>query len=214
MSSNSKFLFDNEFGEASVPSSKKKDAPPPPPPALYTEEDKVSLCEAARQQGFAEGQSTALTGIEASVTQTLEALKGQLQLLSNDHNSSLENIRCEAASLAMSIANKLAPALIARLPEAEVLKLVEECLNDLHDEPRIVVRASEPVCSAISDKIDRLAEATGFQGRIILLPDDTKSGSDCRIEWADGGAEKDLKNTSEKMDEIINRFVRSSFEVG
>jgi len=213
MSNNSKFLFDNEFGAASVP-LKKKDTPPPPPPTLYTEEDKIRLCEEARQQGMSEGQSSALTGIEASVTQTLESLKGQLQLLSDNHSSSLENIRCEAASLAMAIANKLAPALIARLPEANVLGLVEECLNDLHDEPRIVVRASEPVCSAITEKVDLLAQATGFQGRIILLPDETKSGGDCRVEWADGGAEKDIKSTSGKIGEIIDRFVRTSSEAG
>lgn len=211
MSSNSKFLFDNEFGEASVPLTKKKDAPPPPPPPIYTEEDKNRFCEEARQTGVTEGQTAALSGIEASVTQTLEALKGQLQLLSDSHNSRLENVRCEAASLAMAIANKLAPALIAKLPEANVLGLIEECLNDLHDEPRIVVRASEPICTAITDKIDLLTQSTGFQGRIILLPDDTKSGSDCRIEWADGGVEKDFKSTSEKIGEIIDRFVRSNF---
>ncbi len=209
MNANSKFLFDTEFGAASVP-LKKKDKEPPTPPLVYSEEHKVAFCDEARQAGFAEGQAQAMEGIEASLTQILDSMNAQLQQLTQIHDSQLGNLKCEAASMAFAIAGKLAPALIARQPEAEVLKMVEECLADLHDEPRIVVRASEPVCSALSEKIDRLTQSTGFQGNVILLPDDTKTDGDCRIEWADGGVDRELEDTHKKVNDIVDRFIRSS----
>ncbi|WP_169542893.1 FliH/SctL family protein [Sneathiella aquimaris] len=208
MSSNSKFLFDTEFGTASIP-SKKTETEPEAPPLLYTEEDKQALCLEAQQAGFAEGQAQALNGVEAAITQVLENMNQQLQQLSQQHTGQLENMRCEAASMAYAIADKLAPALISLHPEKEVMKMIENCLIDLHDEPRIVVRASEPVCNALSERVETLTQATGFQGNVILLPDDTKQNADCRVEWADGGVEKNLDDTREKISEIVDRFVRS-----
>lgn len=208
MSSNSKFLFDTEFGAASI-SSVKEEIAPPAPPRLFTEEDKEKLCAEARAEGFSAGQAEALVGIEATIAQTLEAAHTQLQQLEKNSETRFDNIRCEAASLSMTIATNLAPALIAKFPEAEVLKMVEECLADLHDEPRIVLRATDQVCSSLSERVDRLGQTTGFQGKIILLPDDTLSGGDCRIEWADGGVERNIEETTKKIEAVIDRFVRS-----
>lgn len=211
MSSNSKFLFNTEFGTASVP-LKKEDKAPPPPPRLYTEADKAQFCDEASKEGFSAGQSEALVGIEATATQTLEAMNVQLQQLTQNNTSRLENIRCEAASLSLAIAKSLAPSLISKLPEAEVLNMVEECLTDLHDEPRIVVRATDQVCSALTDRISHLEQSTGFQGSIILLPEDTLNGSDCRIEWADGGVERSLEGTTQKIGTIVDRFIKANDE--
>lgn len=208
MNTNSKFLFDTEFGEASVPLKKKEEAPPAPP-VLYTEDHKAQFTEEAYQSGLEAGKAEAFSGIEASMTQLLEGLGGQLQQLSTTHSTQAEGRQKEAASLAYAIASKLAPALMARQPQVEVMKMIEECLVDLHDEPRIVVRASEPVCTALTEKIETLTQATGFQGKVILLPDDTKTGSDCRVEWADGGVERDLEETRQKIEEIVDRFLRS-----
>ncbi len=213
MSARSKFLFDTEFGSQTANRKKaaeaKKAAEPEVLPAIYTEEDKERLCREAHEQGVNEGKQEALAGLEASATEVLNSLNGQLQQLAQSHSHQMENIRCEAASLAFAIAKKLSPALIARQPEVEVLKMIEGCLADLHDEPRIVLRASEPVCDALAERVNDLAAATGFQGNVILLPDDTKTNSDCRIEWADGGVDREISDTTNKLEEIINRFINS-----
>jgi len=213
MSSSSKFLFDTEFGSA-TPLHKKTVDTPEAPPLLYSEEDKERMCAEAFQSGFTDGKQEALDGFEASTAEVLDTIGAQLQNIAQTHGNQLENIRCEAASLACAIAKKLAPALIARQPEVEILSMIEECLVDLHDEPRIVLRASEAVCSTISEKIDKLTAANGFQGNVILLPDETKTNGDCRIEWADGGVEREISDTSDKIEEIINRFIRSGGNLG
>ena len=218
MSARSKFLFDTEFGsQTASPKKIEKEeevVEPVLPPAIYTEEDKERLCREAYEQGTNDGRQEALGGLEASATEAMNSLNDQLQQLSQSHNKQMENIRCEAASLAFAIAKKLSPALIARQPEAEVLKMIESCLGDLRDEPRIVLRASEPVCDALATCVNDLAASTGFQGNIILLPDDTKTNSDCRIEWADGGVDREITDTTVKLEEIINRFINSGSDLG
>ncbi|WP_169568137.1 FliH/SctL family protein [Sneathiella limimaris] len=213
MSATSKFLFDTEFGSSVKKEPEKVEAPEPElPPAIYTEEDKERLCAEAHSAGQAAGREEVLQSVEATTAQIMSDLSSQLQQLAQAHEAQMENVRCEAASLAFAIAKKLAPSLIARQPEQEVLQMVQDCLADLHDEPRIVLRANEQVCNSLSEKVDILAQQSGFQGNIILLPDDTKIDSDCRIEWADGGVERDVTDTTQKLEEIIHRFVNSADE--
>ncbi|MBO6825263.1 MAG: hypothetical protein JJ879_03610 [Sneathiella sp.] len=213
MTSNAKFLFDTEFGAGKRP--KKEETPEiEVPPALYTEEDRARFVAEAQQTGLQEGQAQALASIEAAGAEVLNNISGQLTLLGQQRTDGVGNIRKEAASLAFAIAKKLAPALIARQPETEVLHMIESCLADLHDEPRIVIRASLAVSDALQSKVEHLQAISGFQGKIILLPDETLNGSDCRIEWADGGVERDLNTTIEQMEAIVERFLRSQQDVG
>ncbi|MBE7638578.1 hypothetical protein GUA87_17105 [Sneathiella sp. P13V-1] len=213
MSSNAKFLFDTEFGSANIP-KKEKPEEVQAPPLLYTEEDRLRFTEEAIQQGYKDGQQAALSGIEASSSELLNAIAGQLGGISQTHIDGVGNIRKEAASLAIAIAKKLAPALMARQPETEVLQMIEQCLVDLHDEPRIVIRASAQVSSTLQDRIDQLQSISGFQGKIILVPDEALLGSDCRIEWADGGVERNMDKTLEQMETIVERFIRTQQEAG
>lgn len=213
MTSNAKFLFDTEFGAATR--SKKEETPEvEAPPAIYTEEDRLRFVQEAQQTGQQEGQAQALSSIEAASTEVLNNISGQLTAIDQKHSDGIGNIRKEAASLAIAIAKKLAPALIARQPEAEVLRMIETCLADLHDEPRIVIRASLQVSEVLQSKVEQLQAISGFQGKIILLPDESLTGSDCRIEWADGGVERDLKTTIEQTEAIVERFLRSQQDAG
>jgi len=212
MTSNSKFLFDTEFGSA-TPLHVKPDLPDAPP-LVYTEEDKEQLCTDAFQDGLAAGKEEALQSIEASAADIMRNVEAQLLQISSNYNTQMDNIRCEATSLAFAVASKLSTTLVARQPEAEILSMIENCLEDLRDEPRFVLRASAIVCDALSEKINQLASASGFEGNIILLPDDTKTNSDCRVEWADGGVERDMTSTIQKIEEIVNRFISSSNDAG
>lgn len=202
-------MFDTEFGpEAAV--GKKAAKPAEQEEAVYTESDVAILKTQAFEEGMRTGQSQSLTGIESTVADTMAAIGTQLQQLITTHEAKLHAVKQDAAKLAMEVAGKLAPAMIEQAPEEEVLKMIEECLIDLHDEPRIVVRASDKICEIISGKIDEISKKAGFQGNIILLPDEMKRGGDCRIEWADGGAERSIEDIQRKMNGVVNRFIHSS----
>ena len=209
MSTTNRFMFDTEFGsEAAV--RKKTSKAAEPQEAVYTESDVALLKTQAFEEGMRTGQSQSMTGIESTVADTMAAIGTQLQQLIGTHEAKLQAVKQDAARLAMEVAGKLAPAMIEQAPEEEVLKTIEDCLVDLNDEPRIVVRASDEICGAIAGKIDAIANKAGFQGKLILLPDEMKQGGDCRIEWADGGAERNIEDIRRKMDGVVSRFIHSS----
>jgi len=58
------------------------------------------------------------------------------------------------------------------------------------DEQRIAVMLPPQHLETLKERIDRIALERGFAGKLILIADDGLGPSDCRVEWADGGAER------------------------
>ena len=50
-----------------------------------------------------------------------------------------------------------------------------------------------------------LAASLGFPGKLIILVDDELGQSDCRVEWADGGAERDTARTWREIEATLDR---------
>ena len=48
-----------------------------------------------------------------------------------------------------------------------------------------------------------LAASTGFPGKLVILGDESLAGSDCRVEWADGGAERDTARTWQEIEAAV-----------
>jgi len=199
-----KFLFDTSFEGRSGERAKRADGRPVP---TRTEEE----LEAARQESFRAGHTAGAAEVRAEVetaaAQALAVIGRELAALGRTQSAAIEHIRRESAALAHAIGRKLAPALIQRHPLAEIEVLVRQCLAELHDEPRVVVRASEPMVATLKERIAELSAATAFPGQVVLLPDDALQGSNCRIEWADGGVERDADTLARRLDAAIQRFL-------
>jgi flagellar assembly protein FliH len=153
------------------------------------------------------GITQARNEIEQSQAATLIAIREQIEELASTNTEVMAEIRQEATELAHAVAAKLAPALIAREPLAEVEALISECLTDLREEPRVVVRASEQVVSGLKDRINTIAAQCGFPGHVVMLPDDQLQGADCRVEWADGGAERNREELDAHVERVVRQFV-------
>jgi hypothetical protein len=95
---------------------------------------------------------------------------------------------------------------LQRQPLDEVKGLITGCLDMVADEPRIVVRVSEALIDALAEDVDQLAARGGFQGTVVLLGEADLNGADCRVEWADGGAERDVEALLQKVDAAVGRY--------
>ncbi len=89
--------------------------------------------------------------------------------------------------VAVAVARKLAPALIAREPLSEISALTSECLRHLNTAPHLVVRINDRLQDVARKELDAIAQARGFAGRLVILGEPDLPPGDCRIEWADGG---------------------------
>lgn len=165
----------------------------------------------ARAEGFEAGRLTGRNEAEAEqarlVADSLGRISREIVQLNERRTASFAVLRHEALALGVSIARKLAPRLLASRPLAEIEGLVEECLNRLMGEPRIVVRIHSSLLDVLQERIDATARRQGFAGQIILFGEDELAPTDCRVEWADGGAIRNATQLEGEIDELIGRLL-------
>ena len=116
-------------------------------------------------------------------------------------------LETEAVEVAVAVAGKLAPALIAREPFAEISALATECFQHLVKTPHVVVRVGPAIYEIAKEKLEAIAQARGFEGRLVVMAEDGLAAGDCRIEWADGGVARDEAATLAVIDDAVARYV-------
>ncbi len=173
--------------------------------ARHSEEVLEQARAEAHAEGEAAGREAAFSSLERGVADSLATIVETLATLDGRHRSALEEIRGDAARLAHQLAAKLAPALVRRVPVEEILALVAECLARMPMEPRIVLRVEEALVQQVADRIDEVAERAGFSGTVVLLGEPTLGPGECRVEWPDGGAERDPRALAAEFEDIVER---------
>jgi flagellar assembly protein FliH len=200
MSNSVKFMFDTPFEGVS---SEAFEATARARAPRYSEEDLERGREMALAEGMSAGLEQARLSAEAAIAKSLEQIQQGLKGLEvADHAR-----RKEAATLALAIGRKLATALLEREPLAEIEALVRDCLSEVVDEPRVVTRIDEALLEDLKRRLGPIVAESGFAGEVVVLGDDAFSGSDCRVEWADGGAERRLAAVEHDVAAVIERYL-------
>ena len=109
--------------------------------------------------------------------------------------------------VAVATGRKLADALIAREPFAEIEALAMGCFRELVATPHVVVRVNDALYEQAQTKLADIARQTGFDGRLLILAEPDIAVGDCRIEWADGGMTRDKAAADALIGETVQRFV-------
>lgn len=168
---------------------------------------------AARAQAFAEGQEAgeraAQQSIEASAVTALGILTEDLRQLHANFTSAMSNQNKAAVGIAGTVGRLLAGRLMKDQPESEIEAMIADCLSRLNEEPRLVIRTSGPMAETLRERLDEIAGQVGFQGHLVLLPDDTLGDQDCLVEWADGGVSRDQAALEAEVDSAIQTFLAS-----
>ena len=202
MTKPTKFTFGNVFDiRDSV--SKRGTAAATARPRNYDED----ALAAAFADGRAEGASQAYQEIEARIATAFEAAAGQIQVLLERQARMTERMKQDAAVLAQAIASHLAPALIRETPLAEFEALVETCFADLHGEPRVVIKVAPSLVEPMQEKVTALAARLSPSNEVLVAGDPALTEMDCRIEWSDGGLERDYSRLETLIAEAVQRYV-------
>jgi flagellar assembly protein FliH len=123
-------------------------------------------------------------------------------------------LETEAVHVAVAVAAKLAPELIAREPFAEISALATESFSRLVKSPHVAVHIGADIYETAKAKLDEIAHARGFDGRLVVLSDPAMVPGDCRIEWADGGVARDRAATLAVIDDVVGRYVAARTHAG
>ncbi len=105
----------------------------------------------------------------------------------------------------MQLLRRLFPALTRRHGTKEIEAVIQDSLDRLRDEPRVVVRVADGRLDALKERIDALTAKAGFDGKVVLLADEEIADGDVRVEWADGGAERDSERLWREIEKAVQR---------
>ncbi len=197
-----KFLFDTDF--AGPGEGKSTGAVI----ALAEHALKVAEAEtAAHRRGYADAQSDAAVESGRRVADALERIAAAL-VVANRALAAIETrLECEAVEVAVAVARKLAPALIAREPFAEISALASDCFRQLVTAPHIAVRVNDALYAVAKEKLDDIVRARSFEGRLVVLAEPDVALGDCRIEWADGGINRDSAAADAAVTAAVDGYI-------
>jgi flagellar assembly protein FliH len=199
LSARPKFLFDTDFGPV-------KEAPP-----KVATEDIEAAVAAAEQRGYHRGltaaEAQARTEAERRTAIAYERIGSVLGGIAGEMKAIEGRLEAEAVEVAVAVAGKLAPALVAREPLADIAALATECFNAFLAAPHVVVRVNNELYAATRERLEEIARGRGFEGRLVVLGEAEIALGDCRIEWADGGVVRDRATIAGAIDDLVARYV-------
>jgi len=201
MSAATKFMFDTDFAEIERKAVE-------PTVTLAEHAARLAAAEAAaHQHGYAAAQADAKVEADRRIAAAIERIADGIVAANTALQAIETRLECEAVEVAVAVARKLAPALIAREPFAEIAALAAACFKDLIASPHIAVRVNDALYAAAKEKLDDIARARSFEGRLVVLAEPDIAPGDCRIEWADGGINRDNAATDAAIGEAVTRYV-------
>ena len=165
--------------------------------------------DAAREEGFAagreEGIRAAANTTEHRITESLTALMERLSELFRMQDEANTDTARNAITVAITIARKMFPDLASRNALGEVERVAGMAMEKVLNDSPMVVRVNPELRDPLAQRIDAHTAGTAAEGRVTVSGDADLPMGDCRIEWRDGGAERDTAAMWKGIDAIIER---------
>jgi flagellar assembly protein FliH len=201
MSAPAKFLFDLDFGGSGSQSAEQ---------AASKAALEVAVAEAEARgyrNGYAAAQADTTAELERRKAAALERIGTAIASLSGSLGAVERRLEAEAIEVAVAVAGKLATELVAREPFAEIAALAKDCFDQLRGVPHVVVRVNDALYAEARERLEDLARVRGFEGRLVVLAEPDIGFGDCRIEWADGGLNRDRARIEAAIGEAVANYL-------
>ena len=197
MKATAKYMFDEDFATGEKPTIT----------VIEAERRRQDGEAQAYRNGFAAGQAKTQGEAAQRAAAALAVIADSIQRLDRALSGIEARLETEAVEVAVAVAAKLAPQLIARQPFEEISALATECFHQQVATPHIVVHIAADIYDIAKERLEEIARARGFEGRLMVNADPAMAPGDCRIEWADGGIIRNQSATLSAIDEAVGRYV-------
>src|SRR5215212_4104121 len=193
-----KFLFEDDFAAGQASRGTKS--------LIAAAAHEAALAQ-AEADGYRRGMAAAEAEIEGRAAAACERIAQAVVTMAQELAAIEARLEAESVEVAVAVARKLAPELIAAEPLTEIAALASSCFHQLIAAPHVVVRIAEAIYESAHTRLEEIARLCGFEGRLVVLAEPGMALGDCRIEWADGGLSRDRAATEAAIGEAVERYV-------
>jgi flagellar assembly protein FliH len=211
-----KYMFDLDFDAVAAaqpaapaepePAAEETDIEQAPPPTFSEFE-----MDEARRIAFAEGHDAgvaeAAAVTERRQAEALAALAAGFAQVQAAQRDGMEVIRRDAVQLALAIVKKLQPEMARQHGVEEIAGVMHECMMQIDEAMRLTVRAHPDVLEGVRAQAARVAEESEFEGKVVFTADPRLAAGDCRVEWGNGGADRDQALLWSEIETIVTRAI-------
>ena len=173
--------------------------PPPPKKRAFTEEDVA----AARAEGYAEGERSAVVKAEtaqaAALREIAGALTGALGALAGVAHAHKEG----AAALSLACAKAMADAALDCFPHAPAEAALRALTAELETTPRLIVRTGAADPDRLRAALERVADEAGLTGAVLMKPEPGMARAKFVFDWGDGRAAYDPEQAAARVREAL-----------
>src|SRR5437868_3880560 len=160
MSAPVKFLFEDDFTSSHAGTAAKR---------MITAAAHEAALARAEADGYRNGVAAAEAKIEGRATTACERIAQTIATMAQGLFAIEARLEAESVEVAVAVAKKLAPELIAAEPFGEIAALASSCFHQLIAAPHVVVRIAETIYESAHARIEQIAQLQGFQGRLVVL---------------------------------------------
>jgi flagellar assembly protein FliH len=207
-----KYLFDNDFDTpriAAVDMTYVEDEELPevepdlPPPPTFSEEELALVRDQAFEAGRQQGLQEAAASLEQMVGMALASCAHHLLALGVEQERANDQMTEDAVAVAVAIVRKLHPEYTRRHGLAEIEAAVQDCLSSVDRVPKVIIKVHPDLVSEIQKKSANLAQQASFEGKLAVMGDAEIPPGDCRLDWGDGGAERNIAENWAEIDRVV-----------
>ncbi len=193
------FMFDESFDLASLKAKEEKAA------QMFSESELTATRESAYQQGLVEGRAAAAKESSEHQARLLQHVEQLMKRFADDVWKIYGQQKQAASEVALTIVRKLLPEYVKKFGTQEMLSSIEASVAEMIHEPRLVLRVPDAQFEFMTKEVNEMATRLGYGGKIVVLADNTLGEHDCRMEWADGGMERNVNLTWSEIERHISR---------
>ncbi|MEJ0062844.1 MAG: FliH/SctL family protein [Alphaproteobacteria bacterium] len=193
-----KFLFDRSFDGLQPDDAGAQKIEP-----TFSQAQLDEARQAAYAEGHAAAEQASIKTQTAAVLTAAQQIERHLERLLDQAAKDSAEQKADIMAIALTIAHKLLPDFAAQHGFGEIQSLVNRALEAMAREPRLVIRVHDELLDSLKIALESITTRHAYAGKIVLLADDMLGHYDCKIEWADGGMERDANLIWQEIDRAV-----------
>lgn len=174
------------------------------PEVSYSQDQLDEEVKRAEENGYEKGVLAASTEHEALTRELLLKINENLQALLSEAKERAIVLEEEYLRMSVEIVKHILPTLEASQAQAAVKRFLQDNFANFCSEERLSFSFNPSMVRPASEIISKLAAQNDFEGKIAIHKDESLSPADCRVEWLNGGVERNSDKMLEKVDKLLN----------